>query len=109
LGFQLKLEDFRVGRYQGTRRAASYESDVSIVDKDAPEGKITISMNEPLKYKGFTFYQSSFQEDEMGRPTVSILSVNRDPGRPWKYVGSLLLVFGIIHLFWFKSRKKAAS
>ncbi|MCB0379528.1 MAG: cytochrome c biogenesis protein, partial [Bdellovibrionales bacterium] len=26
LGFQLKLEDFRVGRYQGTRRAASYES-----------------------------------------------------------------------------------
>jgi hypothetical protein len=79
LGFDLKLEKFEVGRYQGTMRAASYQSLVNV------EGKETlISMNEPLKYKGYTFYQASFQEDEKGQPTASILSVNYDPGRPLK-------------------------
>lgn len=105
LDFALKLDAFRVGRYQGTRRAASYESDVSVKDPNGEPKSVTISMNEPLKYAGFTFYQSSFQEDEMGRPTMSILSVNRDPGRPWKYLGCLLIVLGIIHMFYFKSKK----
>ncbi len=105
LGFALRLDEFRVGRYQGTRRAASYESDVTVLDPQGKNFKTTISMNEPLKYKGYTFYQSSFQEDEMGRPTMSILSVNQDWGRPWKYLGSLLIVIGIIHLFYFKGRK----
>ncbi len=105
LDFALRLDEFRVGRYQGTMRAASYESDVTVLEKGDEILKTTISMNEPLKYKGFTFYQSSFQEDEMGRPNMSILSVNRDPGRFWKYLGCILLVFGIIHLFYFKRRR----
>lgn len=108
LDFGLRLDDFRVGRYQGTRRAASYESDVSVVLPGKLGPRTTISMNEPLKYDGFTFYQSSFKENEMGQPTTSVLSVNRDPGRPWKYLGSILIVFGIIHLFYFKGRKGRA-
>ena len=98
LDFDLKLKKFTVGRYQGTMRAASYES---VVDTPDASG-VTISMNEPLKYKGFTFYQASFNEDDQGKPTASILSVNRDPGRPFKYLGSLLIVFGSAYMFWFK-------
>ena len=109
LDFALKLDEFRVGRYQGTRRAASYESDVSVIDGGHSVANTTISMNKPLKYKGFTFYQASFKEDEMGRPIMSILSVNRDPGRFWKYLGSLLIVFGIFHLFYIKSSRRARS
>lgn len=98
LGFPLKLKEFKVGRYEGTKRAASYESLVT-----THEGKdVVISMNEPLKQNGFTFYQSSFEEDEMGNPTMSILSVNHDPGRWVKYLGSLLIVLGSIALFYFK-------
>ena len=107
LDFNIKLDEFRVGRYQGTMRAASYESDVSVIEPQKDNFKTTISMNEPLYHGGFTFYQSSFQEDEMGRPTMSILSVNYDPGRFWKYLGSILMVFGIIHLFYFKKRENA--
>ncbi len=107
LDFALNLNQFRVGRYQGTRRAASYESDVSVKNGEQDVLKTTISMNEPLKYKGFTFYQASFKEDEMGQPIMSILSVNRDPGRFWKYLGSLLIVFGIFHLFYFKSKRRS--
>lgn len=98
IGEDLELLKFEIGRYQGTMRAMSYQSLVKV-----PElGEVLISMNEPLKYKGYTFYQASFEEDERGQPKASILSVNYDPGRWIKYLGSLLIVLGTIHLFWFK-------
>ncbi len=105
LPFELQLKDFRVGRYQGTLRAASYESLVQVPNK----GEILISMNEPLKHEGFTFYQASFVDDEQGRPIASVLSVNRDPGRWIKYLGSLLIVLGTIHLFYFKRKTGAKN
>lgn len=105
LDFDLNLKEFKVGRYPGTVRAASYESLVAVPGI----GDVTISMNEPLKHRGFTFYQASFQEDEQRRPVASILSVNRDPGRWIKYLGSLLIVFGTIHLFYFKRRSARAA
>ena len=104
LGFPLQLERFEVGRYQGTMRAASYQSQVMV-----PEvGSTTISMNEPLKYKGYTFYQASFEQNEQGQPTASVLSVNHDPGRWVKYIGSLLIVAGTVIMFYFKRRRSAA-
>lgn len=100
LDFGLTLNEFRIGRYPGTIRAASYESAVTVPG----QGEVVISMNEPLKHHGYTLYQSSFQEDEQHRPTLSILSVNRDPGRWVKYIGSLLIVLGTLYLFYFKRR-----
>lgn len=105
LDFKMTLKDFEVGRYQGTMRASSYESVVSVPGLG---DDIKISMNEPLHHAGFTFYQASFQEDETGKPVASIFSVNYDPGRWVKYLGSLLIVFGSIHLFyrrWKTARK----
>ncbi len=98
IGFDMKLTRFEIGRYEGTMRAASYESDVLVPDL----GEVNISMNEPLYYRGFTFYQASFEQDETGQPVASILSVNYDPGRVLKYLGSFLIVLGSILLFYFK-------
>lgn len=98
VGIKVDLLDFRLGRYPGTMRAASYESLVKVDGKE----EHLISMNEPLKYKGFTLYQSSFQEDAAGRPIASILSVNYDPGRWTKYFGSFLIVLGSILLFYMR-------
>lgn len=98
IGFDLKLVRFNMDKYQGTNRAATYESDVLVPGV----GEVNISMNEPLKHNGFTFYQASFEQDDSGAPTTSILSVNYDPGRGMKYLGSLLLVIGSIMLFYFK-------
>ena len=96
LGFDLELIDFRMTKYQGSEKAKSYESEVRLRDKTT-----VISMNEPLKYGGWTFYQSSFEPSkEGGEPVVSILSVNRDPGRALKYTGSALIVAGVAFLFY---------
>lgn len=100
LKFDFHLKNFTVGRYPGTMRAASYESIVDVTGL----GERVISMNEPLKHGGFTFYQSSFNEDEQGKPTASVLSVNYDPGRWVKYLGCLAVVLGSIHLFYFKRK-----
>ncbi len=101
LAFPLTLKAFRMGTYQGTTRASSYESEVDVPGLDTT----LISMNEPLQYEGFTFYQSSFEKNEKGEPVVSVLSVNHDPGRWIKYLGSALIVLGAILLFYFKRAK----
>ena len=96
LGFSLRLLDFRKTNYQGSGKAKTYESLV-----ETPEGRqVLISMNEPLKLRGYTFYQSGFEEGGEGEPEASILSVNRDPGRPLKYGGGGAVVLGIILLFY---------
>jgi hypothetical protein len=100
LPFSLFLQKFTVGMDPGTTKAAAYESNVVV--KNAPDGqeiKALISMNEPLKYGGYTFYQASYQAEE-GKPPVSVFSVNHDPGRPVKYAGTLIMVLGIISMFW---------
>lgn len=105
LGFQVQLKNFEMIPYQGTQRAMEYRSVVEFPGT----GDVPISMNEPGVHEGLTFYQASFQNDEMGRPTHSVFSVNYDPGRFWKYLGSLVMSLGIIALFWFRKRPKTAG
>lgn len=109
LDFELRLKKFDIGRYQGTMRAASYQSLVEVTG-DGPASEHLISMNEPLQHGGFTFYQASFESDPAtGKPIASVLSVNRDPGRSLKYFGSLLIVLGTLHLFYLKRRAWTAT
>jgi len=56
-------------------------------------------MNHPLKFAGYTIYQSGFEEDEKGAPVASVFSINKDPGRFVKSFGSLLFVLGSFVLF----------
>lgn len=110
LGFDLRLENFNVTRYQGISKAMEYASEVEVKGETATEStKQIISMNEPMKYAGYTIYQASFQEDPVTRePTVSVFSINRDPGRATKYIGSIVFSLGIIWLF-YQRRKKATA
>ncbi|MBX3019810.1 MAG: cytochrome c biogenesis protein ResB [Bdellovibrionaceae bacterium] len=104
LGFDVFLKKFEVGRYQGTMRAASYASLVEVPGV----GEQMISMNEPLKHMGKTVYQASFQDGPDGQPIASIFSINDDPGRWIKYLGSLIISFGVIWLFYDKRRSARA-
>lgn len=100
LPFKLYLEKFFMGTDPGTQKAASYQSTVSVKETKEGEQKSTvISMNEPLHYGGYTFYQASYQLQE-GKPAISVFAVNYDPGRWVKYIGSLILCLGIGIMFW---------
>ncbi len=108
LPFSLRLERFTVEHDQGTLNPASYASRVSVLGSPSIPShsqEENISMNEPLHMNGYTIYQASY-EDADPRPVTSIFAVSRDPGRPWKYLGSLLIVLGSILLFAAKYRQK---
>jgi cytochrome c biogenesis protein ResB len=65
-----------------------------------------ISMNNPLKFRGYKIFQSSFQR---GARETSIFSVARDPGVPVVYTGCLILVLGLILIFFLKPYLVRAS
>jgi cytochrome c-type biogenesis protein CcsB len=97
LPFYLKLNDFTLERYPGSNSPSGYKSDVVLLDKNENVQKpFLIYMNNILKYKGYRFYQSSYDTDEKG----TILSVNRDvAGMLVTYAGyGLLFLFIIISL-----------
>ena len=98
LPFSLRLNDFQLERYPGSNSPSGYKSDVVLIDKAANlEKPFTVFMNNILKYKGYRFYQSSYDPDEMG----TILSVNNDQaGMIVTYTGyGLLVLFIILSLF----------
>lgn len=96
--FALKLDDFIMETYPGSNSPSAYESHVKIVD----EGKETpykIYMNHVLNYKGYRFFQSSFDPDRMG----TILSVNHDYwGTLITYIGYFFLFGGMFVVFFWK-------
>lgn len=101
LGFKLQLLDFKNPKFGGTGMAAKYSSDVRLIDPAVAGGGAThtISMNSPLDYRGYRFFQSSYRETE-GQPPVSIFSVQYDPGVWPVYLGCFLIVLGTILIFY---------
>ena len=93
LTYELVLDQFKMDTDPGTNNPASYESFITLFRGNAGSTKHHVFMNNPLKYDDFTFYQASYFQTNEG-PFGSVLSVNFDPGRFWKYLGSLLLVLG---------------
>jgi hypothetical protein len=100
LPFSLNLKKFHKVDYPGTETPMTFASDVVI---SGSTEQITISMNEPLKQDGYTLYQSSYSLIP-GRPALSVFSVNKDPGRWVKYLGSVILAVGIIIFTIMRSR-----
>ncbi|MBA2405028.1 MAG: cytochrome c biogenesis protein ResB [Bdellovibrionales bacterium] len=103
LPYSLTLDKFTMKTDPGTNSAASYESEISLFLKEGMQ-KHRIFMNNPLKHQDFTFYQASFiplGPNGFG----SILSVNFDPGRFLKYLGSFLLVLGSAWHYFLRRKK----
>ena len=101
IGFELKLDKFKLGTYEGTKDPATYESEVTLIaDGEPPRGHL-IAMNEPLKYGKYKFFQASYQLNPDG-PDFSVLAVAYDPGIFLKYLGSLVMIGGISLMFYFK-------
>ena len=94
LPFSLKLNRFQLDRYPGSESPSSFASEITLID---PKNKVTrpfrIFMNNVLKYRGYRFYQTSYDPDEGG----TILSVNHDRlGTLVSYSGYFLLFVSLL-------------
>ncbi|WP_296384649.1 cytochrome c biogenesis protein CcsA [Winogradskyella sp.] len=103
LPFQIKLNDFIAEKYPGTEKAySSYESKVTVIDKEKGDFDYHIFMNHILDHKGYRFFQASFDADEKG----TVLSVNHDRwGTYITYAGYLLLYFGLMAILFAKNTR----
>ena len=93
LPFAIRLNDFIANKYPGTENSySSFESEVTVIDQEKTFD-YEIYMNHVLDYKGYRFFQASFNPDEKG----TILSVNHDYWGTWiTYIGYTLLYIGLI-------------
>ncbi|RZS97866.1 cytochrome c-type biogenesis protein CcsB [Cecembia calidifontis] len=91
LPYSLYLSKFDLERYPGSQSPSSYASEVMVMDGEE-EFPYRIFMNNVLDYRGYRFYQSSYDTDEKG----TILSINQDrPGTYITYLGYTLLTIGM--------------
>ncbi len=94
LPFSLKLHDFQLERYPGSNSPSSFASEVMLIDQAHNINRpYRIFMNNILKYQGYRFFQSSYDQDEEG----TVLSVNYDAaGTIITYIGYFLMTLGMI-------------
>ena len=111
LPFSIKLNDFIAKKYPGTEKSySSFKSKVSVID-NSNTFDYDIYMNNILDYKGFRFFQASFDPDEKG----TVLSVNHDSfGTLVTYIGYILLYVSMCGIFFigktrFKNLSKSLS
>lgn len=106
LPFTVQLDKFERELHPGTSMASAYHSLVTVLDGDT-KWTASIRMNEPLRYRGYTLYQSSF--DLSGEKPFTVLSVVRNTGRLFPYISSLIMAAGLILHLIIRLRRKVTT
>jgi len=95
--YELHLADFRFERYVGTNTPKDFSSFVRLSDRGrGVEREARIWMNNPLRYRGDTLYQSSF---DRATETTSVLQVVSNAGWMLPYVGCMIVAAGLLGQF----------
>ena len=97
--FTVHLDKFTHEKYPGTETPRRFASDVAI-SEGASSFKYNISMNQPLRHAGLTFYQSSFGSTKEGK-NLSVLQVVRNPGWLLPYISVSIMSLGLVWHFGF--------
>ena len=103
LPFHIKLRDFQLENYPGSQSPMSYASEVTVIDpKETFDFRIY--MNNILNYKGYKFFQSSYDITDEYEETR--LSVNHDYwGTIITYIGYMMLFFGLTLIMFVKNTR----
>jgi len=110
LPFTVRLDKFTHDIYPGTEIPKNFASIIRLhSDDDRDDRAVLISMNNPLRYGGYAFYQAGYANNDH----TSVLEAVRNPSWRIPYVSCLLIAIGLVlqfglSLFGF-FRKRAAS
>lgn len=107
LPFTLALSDVVKDSHPGMDMARAYRSTLTVKDGETT-WPAEISMNNPLRYRGYTFYQSSYMLKEDGKETT-VLSVVWNVGRLFPYIASAIIAIGLILHLLISTRTRRAA
>ncbi|MFC2110130.1 c-type cytochrome biogenesis protein CcsB [Bacteroidota bacterium] len=103
LPFQIKLNDFQLENYPGSESAMSYASEITVIDVNETFD-FRVFMNHILDYKGYKFFQSSYNITPQYEETR--LSVNHDYwGTLITYIGYFALYAGLLLILFVKNTR----
>jgi hypothetical protein len=109
LPMTLKLLEFEHKKFTGTSVPAAFSSRLHMIDPTQHEDRtLSISMNQPLRYDGKTFYQAGFANND----ETTIIQVVRNPAAPLPYIACILVTLGMAYHFimhFIKFRKQQAK
>jgi len=106
--FSLTLLKFSHDRYAGTEIPKNFSSRIRLNSSDGHDDReVLISMNNPLRFDGLTFYQAGFENNDR----TSILQVVRNPSWLMPYIACSVMALGLaiqfgIHLFGFIRKRR---
>lgn len=100
LPFEVRLDRFIHEEHPGTRIASDFTSQVTQTDGGVAQ-PVIITMNEPLRHRGYTLYQSSWgpQDARPGEPVFSVFSVVRNPADRWPLYACIVIAIGLLMHF----------
>lgn len=105
LPFTLHLKDVKREPHPGTEEARHYRSDL-VIDDGGLKLPVVVALNEPLRYRGYTFYQSSYLTSEQGEATI--LAVKKSGAWIYPYAATALLALGLL-MHWRLRRRGAEA
>ncbi len=109
--YSVTLQKFTHEKYAGTEIPKNFASKVTLIDPERSVNRdVLIYMNHPLRYRGETFYQAGFQQDDR----ATILQVVHNPSFLAPYVACIIVAAGLLwqfgfHLFGFARQKRTAT
>jgi ABC-type transport system involved in cytochrome c biogenesis permease subunit len=90
----VRLIDFKKELHPGTEVPSSFSSLIEM-RADGIARELTISMNKPLRHRGYTLFQQSYREMPDGSQS-STFAVTRNFGRLLPYVSTAMVVLGML-------------
>ena len=91
--FTITLDKFIRDLHPGMSMASNFESEVTKTEGGVSR-PIKIRMNEPLRHKGFTFFQASFGNANDGR-MQSVFAVVKNPADQWPKYACYVVAIGL--------------
>ena len=85
------------GKKAITGPVKNFRSTLTVIEDNAVTHEQTIAVNSPMRYKGYTFYQSGYDPRDL---SYTSLQVVRDPGVPVVYAGFSLMIAGLFLVFY---------
>jgi len=90
------------------RKPRKFASEIRAYSKMNDYQDFTIEVNKPARFKGWTIYQSGYDEPMGKWSKRSVVQLVRDPWLPVVYTGLFMIMAGALYIFW-RGRKKNSN
>jgi hypothetical protein len=101
--FTVQLDKFTADFHPGTMKPSKFVSNITRIENGG-EAKVTIQMNEPMRYEGLTFFQASYGPPGAGpgQRMYSVFEIVKNPADKWPEYSLYIVTFGMLVTFTIK-------